>query len=618
MLNSYAVKNNNPLVDLDPFVAYFEKYLKRAQEGEGDEKIDPAEWLERNLAPQLSSLAEQGKIAINGKEKNRICLCDYYAERVLGAYKNPDNDAALPFPDEFSLGLKIPDDQKRTVKVTAEMAAYLAEPQETDLPVITLKFPGEYGSALVLSSMIPFRLLEICMLKIRNFLQNRSNRVHVQYKLGSHFAGREAYLRDTLDQIQNRPMSCVRDMGEAGEFIFYFWTYFCSLIRSELTIKNELLAEESAVLQSAFIVEICIGFFRSRVSKAREAELALKSFELEMEKPPYYFSREAIAGFKDNRGFPLLGQYSQEELDGYIKKRCGESAVFDEMPELLIFHTGDGASWLIKKSKVIPLCIKLLAEARVPVSRAISRRWKNKLQSYLREPAMDDDGEFEKLLAHYLEEYAPVLSALFRDHRLYLIHEEMVLGQAGTSEFPRFFARDELLPLRVLLLLKRREILADVKLLLPFWNSFVSGLLAFFSRLRGKKQVFERTEEEAAKKVHVPETMRILQNAALEAEAGAVPDGYTLESYLEELTSRWGKLLNKQAKTDLVNDVNALIRDKFRQFLKTAKRPLINKNTFIILTDEIMRGSQGLRQISEQNALSLYIKLYLIKLCRKK
>jgi hypothetical protein len=616
VLYSYARKNESPFVEPEPFLAYFAKYVKRTQEeqpegGPAEETSAAVIWLE------LNHLEEQGKITINTDDENRIYLCHYYVDQILEAYKNPDNDADLPFPDEHSLRLTIPQEQIKPLDVTIDLEGYLKEPQETDLPIICLSFPNEHGTALALASMIPVKILESSMLKVRNFLAHRGNREYVQHKLAPQLTGKEDHLREILDQVQVRPLECVKDIRDARESVFYFWAYFCNLLRNELTKKNELLAEETGALQSAHIIEICNSFFKAKAAKAKEVELALKNFELELDRPPYYFSRDAIARFKDNKGVPLLGQYSQDGLDAYITKRVSESVSPDELPDLLYFRTADNAAWLIKKTKVLPLCVRLFAEARAVVIKTISKHWKKLLLDFLREPAMEDDREFEKLIIRYVEEYAPVLTALLKDRRLYLIHGEMQHHEKGLSESFRLFSRDELLPLRVLLMLKRKEMLTDVKLLLPFWYSIpiISSLIAFFTNLGKRKKIRREQDGEGAEKAQGPDIMTIMQDNAKAAVSEFVPEGHTVDSYLTVLSARWGKLLNKQLKENLVTDVNTLVRDRLRLLLRTQKKSSVNPNTFDKLTETIMQNSSGLYQITEQNALFLYIKIYLVKLC---
>jgi hypothetical protein len=614
VLYSYSRKNGSPAIDVESFVGFLQKYAQRVCV----ERPEWAEWA-TDTGPrvwrELNQLQETGKVTLVNKEiGQQIFVNLYYAEQVREAYKNPDNDADMPFPDEKFLNISIPREQLKPLDVSVDLPAFLKEPQTTALPIIELVFPNDYGEALALTSMIPFTILETSLIKVRNYLLKHGNREYIQRKLAPQFIGKEDHLRELLDQVTIRPLNCINDMKNGRETAFYFWVYFCNQVRYDLTSKNELLADEQGALQAIYLIEVCNSFFKAGVTKAKEIELAFKNFELEMEKPPYYFSRDAIAKFKDNKGIPLLGRYTQEGLDAYIKKRISEAPMPEELPELLYFRTGDGANWLVKKSKLLPLCARLFAETRPVVIKSISKRWKKLLVNFMREPAMEEDREFEDLVLRYVEESAPVLVALLQDHRLYLVYEELQRSGKDFPESLKLFNKNELFPLRVLLFIKRKELLSDVRLLLPFWYTIpiISHIIAFFQNVGKKKKKRIQNEDESSVSPQNDSIRKELQNTARELEARLVPSGYTLESYLEELSQRWGNLLNKQAKDNLVEDVNALVRDKLRHMLHFQKN--VRRDTVDKMAESIMDSSTGLHKISEQNYLFLYIKLYLVKL----
>jgi hemolysin-activating ACP:hemolysin acyltransferase len=614
ILYSYSRKNESPAVDVESFIGFLQKYARRLC-------ADRPEWAEwaADTVPrvwrELNHLQENGKVTLVNKEiGQQIFMNLYYAEQVKEAYKNPDNDADMPFPDETFLKISVPRDQLKPLDVSVDLPAFLKEPQTTALPIIKLVFPGNHGEALALASMIPFTILETGLIKVRHYLLKHGNREYIQHKLAPQLIGKEDHLRELMDQVMMRPLNCITDMKDGREAAFYFWAYFCNQLRHDLLSKNELLADEYGALQAVYLIEVCSGFFKARAARARETELAFKNFELEMEKPPYYFSREAIAKFRDNKGVPLLGRYTQEGLDAYIKKRIAEASSPEELPDMFYFRTGDGANWLIKKSKLLPLCARLFAETRPVLVKSISKRWKKLLVNFTREPSMEEDREFENLVLRYVEEYAPVLVALLRDYRLYLVHEELRRSGRDFPESLKLFNKNELFPLRVLLFIKRKELLSDVKLLLPFWYTIpvISHIVAFFRNLGKKKKKRVQDEGESSVSPQVDDIRKELWNAARESEARLVPDGHTLESYLEELSLRWGNLLNKQAKDNLVEDVNALVRDKLRHMLHFQKN--VNRDTIDKMAGSIMDNSTGLRKISEQNYLFFYIQLYLVKL----
>jgi hypothetical protein len=207
-----------------------------------------------------------------------------------------------------------------------------------------------------------------------------------------------------------------------------------------------------------------------------------------------------------------------------------------------------------------------------------------------------------------------MLSSLLQDQKLFLVHEEAKNSEKGFPEASRLFNRSALLPLHILLMIKRKELISDIKLLMPFWYSvpIISRIIAFFTHIGSRKKP-QSDEEEDKTLPAAPDTVKELQNTAKEAEEALVPKNYTIDTYLEELISRWGRLVNKQAKENLVEDVNSLIRDRLRHILRFQKNNMVNRDTLDKITGAIIQAP-GLQKISEQNALFLYVKLYLVKL----
>ncbi|MDR2072492.1 MAG: hypothetical protein LBP60_03560, partial [Spirochaetaceae bacterium] len=538
ILNQYAKKIESPVINMEIFIDFLGKYAKRVC----TERPEWRSWAEETgtrVWMDINHLVDGGKVILqNNETDNKIYLCYYYADVISEAYKNGDKEADMPFPGERALKITIPQEQLKALDISMDLKGFLESPQTTILPIVKLLFPHDHGEALILAPMIPHTLMEFSLLKVRNYLLHPGNKEYTLHKLAPQLTGKEEYLREILDQIMTCPQDCLADLKKAREVAYYFWAHFCNLVKTSLNQREELLPGELGVLQAVYVIEICSGFFKTRAANAKKLELAFKCFEQEMEKPPYCFSRERIAKFKDHKGVPLLGQYTQDGLDAYIRKRTTEPVNPDELPGLLFFQTGDGTSWLVKKTKVLPLCARLFAESRTMVIKAISKRWKKLLKEFCREPAMDNDQEFEKLISSYVEEYAPVLSALLRDRKLYLVHEEMRSSVKGVPESSRLFDRNELLPLRVLLMIKRRRLVSDVKLLMPFWYTLpvLSNIIALFLGL-GKKKGLKKQKTESQER-STADPLAELINCAIQAEEELVPENHTLETYLEELIFR--------------------------------------------------------------------------------
>ena len=244
---------------------------------------------------------------------------------------------------------------------------------------------------------------------------------------------------------------------------------------------------------------------------------------------------------------------------------------------------------------------------------------------------MENDGAFLAELVSQVESRFPLLEALIRDRLLPLVRDEVSSRGELPPDVDRLFYNDNLVPLDELLLLARKPLLVDAKMLLPFWYSVpiittFARLLHRLSKGRDKKAAARaQAEKEAREGVRIkktPEGQRLStpkeRRAKLEATATKVakellPLGYGLDDYLRELEERWNTLISPEAKKNLAYDVDSLARDYLRGVMRnmggssfTTERV---KNLGSSLAD-----SPTLLKIKNHQALELYLQLYMAKI----
>jgi hypothetical protein len=630
LLRHYADKTNSPYIDIDSFISFLEIQAAR-QVKEYPEWVKWTGDTNAKFHVEISSLLESGKCEIlPNTAAGQIFLPYYYIELIQQAYLAPDESAEQPFPSEDSLKIHFADDAIRVVRLDQDFVPYLEETGESPEPssvIIRLVFPEKFGSALVLSSMLPRRILEMALLKIRSYLRNHGNqnKDYVLHKLIPRLQGREGYLRDMLSELSIRPLECLAKLEEGGENSSFFWVCFCSLIRNDIKKKSECLQEDLALIQSVYLLDICNSFYQVRAIKHRERELALKNLDLQLDAPPFLYSLEAITKFANSKGIPLMGQYSPDDLDAYIKTKT-TPAVGQQMPELLIISGKDFERWFVKRSKLILLCMRLLNDARPRIKIALEKRWGKLIREYRKEAAMANDEDFEKLLKACIEKITPTLAAVLKSSWLYLVYEEFSRHQTGMSEMSKLYIDGKLAPYAALLLLNRKNIQVDIRMLLPFWYAIpiLVAIISFFKRLQKRPESVKQLRESQNSIDVEPEEyeepspqdrdpVRELRRAARELEKNLVPAEHTIDTYLRELEDGWGRLLKKQARENLAEDVNALIRDRLRQTLRMKKRIVLTQDTLNDIALGIISSTPSLKDLSGQESLRLYIVTYLIK-----
>jgi hypothetical protein len=366
-----------------------------------------------------------------------------------------------------------------------------------------------------------------------------------------------------------------------------------------------------------YIIEIYNNLYRAQAVKRRERELAFNILESHMGKQPWHFTKEEIIKFTNDKGISLLGMYSTEELEEYIKKRTSENNN-DELPGWFMLKGDEGRQWYIKKEKYLSLCARMLINTCPLIKKAVAKRWTKLLREYSGEPAMEKDPEFEKLLASCTKEFNPPLAAMLEDQKLLWVFEETERLQGAVSSPLRFFKAGRLLPLSTLYAIKRRDLLGDAKMLLPFWYStpILTAIIAFFRKLTKRKKKKTAEAEEAAEEIvegrekDVKEIHGIAQSIA----EALVPAGQTLENYLAELESRWNRLIDARSRQNLNVDIQALVRDNLRKMVRVHKAKKISRESLGETANRLISSTPALYGLSGQDSLHLYIELLMVRM----
>jgi hypothetical protein len=623
ILRAYSNKHNSAYIKIDEFTNFLARYAAHMAREHPEWKPWAQETTIR-FWNEMSQCTEDGRcVLLTDTTDGRIFLPYFYVEKLKEIYRDIEKMAELPFPSEESLKFTLPEDHVEELALEVDLIPYFERPAESFLPIIKLRFPDNWGSMLALPALIPQRILEAAIFKVRYYLLERNNKDYITHKIYPHMQGRENFVRDSIDSIVNHPLDCIPSLKSSGESTYLFWVCFCSQIKGDVGKKNEKLAADIAAIQAAFILEICNNLFKSYALRERERDSAFRALEANMDKPPGYYTLDSIIKFTNNKGMALLGQYSNKELEGYIRKKTTESED-NEVPPWIVITTRNDEKWFMKKNNLLPLVTRLLLAARPALLKEVDSRWRQMVQNYKNEPAMENNTEFDRLLSSYIGTVAPVLKVFLDDPKLFWVYNET--DRAGDMIIPpasRIFHNGKLIPAGLLFGLKRREIITGVKLSLPFWYSLpiLCSILGFFARLKKKKasprlspRSMDIDFEEVVNSQKSSSHAREIVNSARLMEADLVPQGKSLDEHLKEVESRWSKLLDKQARKNLVEDINALVRDHLRKSLRVRKHARLTEEDLKELAEGIVKGTPTLEPLKANDHLSLYMQLYMIKL----
>jgi hypothetical protein len=624
ILRAYSNKHNSAYIKIDEFTSFLVKYAIRM----APEHPEWKPWAQETTIKfwnEMGQCTEDGRcVLLTDTADGRIFLPYFFVEKLKEAYRDIEKTAELPFPSEESLKFTLLEDQVEELSLEVDLIPYFEKPVESFLPIIKLRFPDNWGSALVLPALIPRRILEAAIFKVRYYLLERNNKDYITHKIYPHMQGRETFIRDTIDTIINRPLDCVASLESSGESTYLFWVCFCSQIKSDIGKKNEKLSVDIAAVQAVLILELCNNLFKSHALRERERDSAFRALESNMDKAPCYYTTDSIIKFTNSKGMSLLGQYSNKELEDYIRKKTTESED-GEVPAWIVVTVRNEERWFIKKGNLLPLVTRFLLDARPHMLKEINSRWRYMIQNYTTEPAMENDAEFDRLLSSHIGTISPVLRNFLDDPKLLWVYTEIERTDGTIPPASRIFHNGKLIPASSFFALKRKEILMDVRLSLPFWYSLpiISAILIFFAKFRRKKKTPQRTnsrfvdidfDEAVGSSKSSDHSYHRVVNSAREIEADMVPQGKTLDGYLREIESRWSKLLDKQARTNLVEDINSLVRDHLRRALRVRKHIKLTEEDLKELADGIIKGTPSLKTLKANDYLSFYMQLYMLKL----
>ena len=647
IIRGYSLRMGKPRFNFTSFAAYAQKYAERLV-SEGEE-IDPRLSAPEQLDSQLEELASSGILRLE-KQDDRIKTIFYpkfYYYEIHKLYKDIEQKSEEPFPSLESTGYEIPDGAMNTVDVKTEFVELLKK--KDDQEIVRLTFPDTIPSILTTSTMVENKMLEFSVQKIRNYLNTHRNAEYMQSRMRGIFKNREASLKDMFSKVLTQVRTSISSLLEPTDFSFQFWTHLASSMIQEYNKKNNRTALENAYIQSAYMLGLYNMYYKSISQREKDKENALKQVRQGFRNAPYFFTFNSIHSFKDKNGVPLSKRFSLDDLNAYLRKLT-TSGDNKQLPEVVRVRTPDNKEYFIHRELIIPLTLKKLRDTNEILKREYQNLFTLLLNNYQTSPEMKNDEAFIRDLERRLKEEDPLLSGLLRFDLLFFALESGKYGFEATKNTQDLFdsQHHSLKPLDEVLKLKREELVKDAKFKIPLWKTiplfvavakFFRSFSSGFSRnnhvrSRGEKKIKKRARGEGfvstslsdmdqhdAAPVSPPSTggaskKKDLLNykEALEVLKRRVAgNDKPIDQSLGELAEKWNPLYDPQAKANLVEDVNSLIRDFIRSI----------KKHFRVKPPDLARIENMARQLSEHDAfdqiknkaaLMTYIKLYIIKI----
>ena len=609
LLRMFSLRRNSALVTLQPFQDYLHRYARHFLQ----QKPELAVHLEISLETLLSELKkiqDDGDIEITTDKSNTtiIFVPYYHVDNMSRLYTHLEQHPDIPFPLLSDLPKNFPGKLLKAISVSDDLAELNPESKENSF-LYALNYNGDIPALIFPGSYKTEKLLNLALDKIKLFLSKDESRDYMQKRLMVANPGKEFTVKTFIAKTMAHSINSFQNVKESGDN-YILWGQLCAFIKQEFAKKNEKLPDEMALLQAAGILEYLNNYYRNKAQKDIQTDTALKNLLLAFQKAPYYFTMKQITQFTDSRGVPLLGQYSEETLQKFMKEKASSSEKYI-IPDILTFANSSNDRFYLLTEKVVPLLISLINEARKPVRELCIKKWHEMLINFEQDDSMKNDMAFNELLKEITAHSAPNLYGLLNASFILSIIADPRLNEIQAMEINRIFPTGKPAAYSEILMLSRHEILSDTKILLPFWYTIpiISSIIAFFKRKKKTPQPAQPEKKETAYK----KPKQRLKDAAEKISAEFIPEGMTLDRTLEKALDEWNHTLGHPARENLTEDVNALIRDYLRGINRTLSFSSFTADRVRSLAKTLME-SPGLLKIKERKALQDYTELYIIKL----
>lgn len=622
LLRHYATKKDSAFVNFKDFCEYIRRYATKHLE-EQPNLVQYLEIPESTVLKEVEDLVSKHEVYIinHNVGKTTIVVLTYYSVYFANRYKEMMSSISIPFPSITDLPKQIPVDALEKQDAT-EFISYLFSSQDKKSPLLyCLLLPRDIPSVLF-PECVPINfLIRASMAKLRNMLKKDEYHDYFLKKLRNSNPNKELSARNFFNRfIQHSDNSDQSFEGDSDSF--YFWNQLCYFIRQDFEKVKDRTTEDTNILQAVSIAEIWILFLKEKENKEQKKQEALNELEANLAKPPYFFEMDTILKFKDSKGVLLYGQFDENDLKTSLQKLTTESENND-LPKLLVFKTESGNRYFIYKTRVLPLIVRLANEAHSIIEKYLLDKWYTTLSNYEKLLEMKENKAFEIELRRCVQEFSPVLHSLLNANFLSIVNFEMNNTPDGNNF--NIFSGNKLHSYSEILMLKNTSILTRAKMMLPFWYtipviSWIAGIFLKKKQPTIKKdtsspeltsedipdETQKRTEKIGAKK-------EILATAAKEIAKEIIPSGSSMDRELDSYHNIWNKMITKEVRNQLTEDVNALVRDYMRKVVKTISVNTFNLERIQTLASTLVK-TPNMQKIGEQDALYMYVQLYILRL----
>lgn len=637
LLAKYSLRTKKHVLEFIPFTHFVLRNIPE-QQAQGSVQ-DQGLFSPLIVSSELEALAENKKceLAYEAGKISTIIFPAYFMFAAKAMYNEIEKNHEVPFPSDTEFGGSIPHEMIKAVNMKEEFLHPGNRKQAESFLLTRIHFPEGINSLIVPTSYLGSKLMELAVQKIKGYLNIRRNSDYMQSKMRVVFKQRERAVKDMFTSVMSQTRNAITTLSNPNDFSFQFWNHLSTSIIQEFKEKNNKMEKEHSFSQAAHLVSHYNLYFKGRIQQKKEQETAFRSVKNKLRKAPYFFTLSDIYAFKNDKGLKLSKKYDKDLLHKYLESKI-KPKDDNTIPEILRLKTEDKKEYFICSDTFLPLCLKKVGDSRKYFKDYFLNDWKRKLNSYHSTRIMNYDDYFEKEVAHLLKMEDSLLYTMMRFDLLFLTLTETKPPLDVSSEIERYLDRSgkKLQPLIDVLLLDRREILKQAKNSVSIWK--INPVLRMIAKLflgvgKGSKE-----EKAKAKKAHkrsrktlgvdsspVDKTEQSVSgtpagganssiryaNAIRKLKVSYIGEGGNLNSSLKDLQEKWNPLYDVQAKKNLVEDVNSMIRDYLRKLKRGFMIKPPDKARVENIADQLAMNS-AFHKIKRKDYFRKYIALYML------
>ncbi len=665
IIKTYTKKRKLPsisVIDLQKLAEKWSIEIKKKRSGFTDFSGYSIEALGRIL----DKLCSEGVCALDGSPEHpeKVTLPGFYMESVKKAYDEIELDPDKSFPDEDGLGGAFPKDILTVVDVKAGFLDLLKTSDDSTPRLLRINFPEGIRSVVIITDLLDPVLLKICISKFRLYLSIKRNNDFIFHRMQGIFPHKDQIIKEMFTKIIGQRDLAMATIMNPDDFTFQFWSHFSSLVIKEFREKTEKLEREHGFSQAAYLVGFYNLYYKGTKQKKRDKELSFKMVEVGLRKTPFIFSFTDIMGFKDKSGFPLSRKVDRSELSEYLEKRT--TPVSEQIiPDILKFNTSSDKYMFMNKDKYLFLTLRKIQENSRELHSQYIDEWKDVLGDFKRLKMMANRDLFVEDIALRVRNMDPLLMMLMKFDYLVVCLEETKPPKEVFIETERLFnrSRDNFKSLDEIFRLDRKSLYNDAKSMLPLWKTLPvigplavmlkrlfssvkkgtagikdpSDLVSGFTKSHVKSPVISKRKRKVSESNAIEafsdvsgksgsssnrvktskEQLAKFRKAVEKLKNHYVGEDGSLNNEISSSINIWNPLMDGQAKKDLIEDVNSMVRDYIRGMRKgfSVKPPDVNR---IRNFAEHLSENKAFDSIKKKDEFTRYMELYIVNILSKK